>query len=202
MRCLPKVIVPAVVCLGLAHASPAAASEGAASGFMIQGLVGGAVTPASFGPWSTGALRIGAMLDTMAISANVSFFAYAEPKGDYYGVHLLTFGPDIEWFVWSSADGAARLYLMTGFNLGAGIFEDKAYYDPYEEPTVDETEADFIGGFGLGLGGHYFLHRNFALGVEIGSRTLFIDYSDAPSDEVVAISSLYAALSITFVAGD
>ncbi|MDI7269894.1 MAG: hypothetical protein QME96_18030 [Myxococcota bacterium] len=200
MRRLPKVIVPAVVCLGLAHTPPAVASEGAASGFMIQGLVGGTRVWSSFRgmqPFAepVSVLRIGGMWDTMAVAANVSFFAVAQPEGDYEGIHVLSLGPDLELFVWSSADGAARLYVLAGFNLGVGIDEEAA--PPSPDPEFDETEFDFVGGFCLGLGGHYFLHRNFALGVEIGSRTLFID------DPIIrAISSLYAALSITFVAGD
>ena len=173
------------------------AEGGAASGFMLQGLLGGGTSVIGISPQGSGVrdnpftamptLRVGAMLRPLAIAANLSYFSSGTfSNGRYTGGNVITVGPDLMPFVWRSAAGQARLYLLFGLNVGALI-----------TTSSSNNDGDFTGGFSFGAGGTYFLHPSFALGVELGSRTQFTTSNSG----LLATATLYAALSGTFVAG-
>ena len=124
-------------------------------------------------------------------TASLSYSSVSMPEGDYVGYHLLTLGPNVEATVWDTSDGTARMYLVAGFDLGAGLQQGTSF------PGADENDEEFVAGFTLGVGGRYFLHRNFGLALEIGSRTRFFEAEDP-----TVLSTLYAALTAAFVAGD
>jgi hypothetical protein len=190
---------PLSLLLGAACAlAPRPARADGASGFMLQGLLGGGTSVIGIGPASSAvrdnpftampSLRIGAMLRPLAIAANLSYFSAATFRsGNYSGGNVITIGPDIMPFVWRSTGGQARLYLLFGLNAGATI----------NTSSGGNNSAAVTGGFTFGAGGNYFLHPSFALGVELGSRTQFASGDGG----LLATSTLYAALSGSFVAG-
>jgi len=199
-----------LVCLAsrpsAAQLVPSAPDESPASGFMVQGVMSASVSAglmkcvgdtcfsdAAIG----GALRLGGLWEMLAVGLDVRYAGVSVP-GSGEGLHMVTAGPDLEFFVWRSAEGRARLYLLAGVDLGAAIL-DRESSDPYYRP---EDDADLLAGLTLGLGGMCFLHRNFALGMEVGARTLFVRDDEATDDETVASAAFFAALSGTFVVGD
>lgn len=196
--CASRTALPFVAALALgACLAPSAARADGASGFLLQGVLGGGTSVIGIGPPGAGtrdnpftampALRIGGMFRPLAIAGNLAYFSSAALRnGQYTGGNILAVGPDIMPFVWRGAGGSARLYLLFGLNVGAVM-----------NTQSGSTSANVTGGFTFGAGGNYFLHPNFALGVELGSRTQF-----TPADgTLLATSTLYAALTGSFVAG-
>lgn len=167
-----------------------------ASGVLLQALLGGSGLVASDGGQASFVavpmLRVGYLGRHLAVAANVSYFSVSVLTGEYQAAHVMTIGPDVMPYLWRSAYDRARLYVLGGFNLGG----------TFHAPRVGDNFSNLTGGFTLGVGGQYFLHRNFALGVELGSRTQFARVQVAGGDtELTATSSFYAALSGSFVAG-
>lgn len=167
-----------------------------ASGVMLQALLGGSGLVVSGGGQPSfvamPTLRVGYLGRYLAAAANVSYFSMSILNDGYQAAHVFTIGPDVMPYVWRSAYDRARLYVLAGFNLGG------TFYDP----RAGDSSSNLTGGFTLGVGGTYFLHRNFALGVELGSRTQFTRLQTTGGDsDLMAISGFFAALSGTFVAG-
>lgn len=165
-----------------------------AQGFLMQGLLGlGAVpfgtlagTQQQVAISAVPAVRLGGMLRPLAIAANLGFTSSGNLSPTFQNGTLLTLGPDVMPILWRGAGNNAHLYLLIGLNIGANII------------TVStRTNGQITGGFSLGLGGSYFLHPNFGLGVEIGSRTQFISQDSA----LYGATMVYAGLTGSFVAG-
>jgi hypothetical protein len=67
---------------------------------------------------------------------------------------------------------------------------------------ASDTDSSVTGGLSAGLLGHYFLHRNFALGLEGGIRAQFVNLGTGPSSSTLySVAAIYVALSLSFVAG-
>ena len=192
------------VVLGAALAAPGTAAaqerlyrdfaDPPAQGFLIESVVGGNISLNAGDPalLVVPTLRIGGMFKPLAFAINLSYLSSASFGDGYSGRNVLTGGVDIMPHIWRSADDRARMYLLAGFNFG-GVLDTNVR-------TSMGTSADasqLAAGFSLGLGGRYLLHRNFALGAEIGNRTQFV----RPEGDLTAVSTLYGAFTATFVAG-
>jgi hypothetical protein len=165
-----------------------------ANGFMIESVVGGNISLNAGDPalLVVPTLRIGAMFKPLAVAVNLSYLSSATFSDGYSGRNVITGGIDVMPNVWRSLDDRARLYLLAGFNFG-GVLDTNIRTSMGSGADTSQLAA----GFSLGLGGRYFLHRNFALGAELGNRTQFV----RPEGNLTAVSTLYGAFTATFVAG-
>jgi hypothetical protein len=173
---------------------PAHAGGGARAGFAMQALLGGAVPLVSAPGGGTApagpTLRVGVSSPAILAAASVSYLGMSDPAGTG-GLHSLTAGMDLLPYAWHHRDGRARLYLLFGGNVGVSI---QAAQPAHGEAGPGHALS---GGFSVGIGGQYFLHPGYALGVEIGARTQLW----RPEGTLGASAGLYGALSGTFVAG-
>lgn len=163
-----------------------------ATGFMLQAGLG---TGVAFGASSMGnpigatvipGVRIGGMLRPLWIAGEISYLSAAQLNDKYSGENIIVFGPVVAPYVWKSNDARAGLYLLGGFNIGAFV-----------GTLAGSAEGHVTGGLLFGAGGTFFVHPNFAMGMEIGSRTQFTSFSP----NTFATSAIYGALTATFVAG-
>jgi hypothetical protein len=174
---------------------PAPANERPATGFLLQGgLATGATWITGLGGAVAfmnlqGSLRVGAMFDALAITAEISYSSVSDDTS-YDGTLLL--GPSADIFLWRSSDQTVRLYVLAGVNFGVNMEREDA--DP---PTPAASDDTFASQLVLGVGGMFFLHRNFPIGVEIGSRTTFIGV-----DNPEYVSGFFAGLNFGLVAGN
>jgi hypothetical protein len=165
-----------------------AAPEGPATGFLLQGALSVATPLTSlFGEMSmfydnplTGDVRLGWMGDSFALALTASFASVSDGESDVNG--LVKLGPLAEIFLWRSTDRRAGVYALVGADFGALL--------------VDGEGEDLVSAFDLGFGGCYFLHRNFTLGLELGSHTDVYGH-DAP----LFVSGFFASLVLGFVVG-
>ncbi len=196
--------------------------EGHSSGFMLQPVLSGATAVSSPGSQPfliIPSLRLGYMNRLLAVLLDVSYLRSAAVGGqDGFGsaqrsgapfVDVVTVGADVMPYLWQSMAGRARFYLLGGFNLGAafgGHSPEASAPVPASGPApalqaslATGDGGHFTGGLSFGVGGEYFMHPRFALGVELGSRTQFFRRDDDGGTETV--STLYAGLLGTFIAG-
>jgi hypothetical protein len=191
---LVVLLLPAAGSAQLTPAFPTAA-ERPASGFLLQGGLATGVSwiaglGSSFAVMNVqGVLRVGAMFDLLAITAELSYASFSDVTS--YGGTLLL-GPSADIFLWRSADETVRFYVLAGANFGANMTREDA--DP---PTPAVSDDTFAAQLVLGVGGMFFLHRNFPLGVEIGSRTTFVG-----ADNPEIASGFFAALNFGLVVGN
>jgi hypothetical protein len=176
----------------MALALPSVTRAEPAQGFMLQGelaLTGNVfesiVTASSVSLVPT--LRLGALLRNLSVALEAAYDG--SDDGNQHSLHLFAFGANVQPVVWRSADGMARLNVVLSAFGGAGIQKE-----PNGFGTTTKTTG--FGGFAAGIGGHYFLHRSFALGLESGVRAQFVDASNLEK-----FAALYVALVGTFVAG-
>jgi hypothetical protein len=121
--------------------------------------------------------------------------------------------------VWHSADGRARANVIGGVGYGRGSLSatttsQSCVADGFGNETCSTQNEDSSAGAGfvpvmLGLGGDYFLSRNFALGAELGLQAAFTTGIDATSgstsqsiDASGNLQLAYGAMRATFVLGD
>ena len=177
--------------------SVGAGSSAAASGFLLEGVLSASttITPISgtdigFGGLA-GTLRAGWMLDSLAVALEIAYgsVTLSNDAGASSYDGTVTVGPLAKIFLWQTADRVARLYALAGVNFGAVLERDEA-------GGVSRDDETFAAVLDLEFGGCYFLHPNFTLGVEIGTKTTFIGI-----DNSLYLSSFFAALTIGFVAG-
>ncbi|MBI5489166.1 MAG: hypothetical protein HY905_17655 [Deltaproteobacteria bacterium] len=160
----------------------------AATGFLLQGTLSARTPLTGLGEMSlvygsplSGDVRIGWMMDSVAVALKASFAGISDGGSDVTGT--VKFGPLAEIFLWRSADRRARVYALLGAEFGALL--------------VGGEGDDLVSGFDLGFGGCYFLHRNFTVGLELGSHTDVYGHEDP-----LFISSFFASLVLGFVVGD
>lgn len=197
--------VLAVVLLLCAVGSRARAEP--ATGFMLQGqIAANLVVAPGLGAYVENfsvmpSLRLGAQFRPLAFAVELNYSTFNQsnsgPGGGSFGYHVLAVGPDIQPVVWRSADGNARLSPVLGFNVGGVIAASSS------GGGGGSMNTNYItGGLNGGLLGNYFLHRNFALGLEGGVRAQFVSIGGSGSTSTLyTVASIYVALSLTFVAG-
>ena len=127
-----------------------------------------------------------------ALEASYSTYATSS-SGNDVGLHVIAVGPVIQPVAWRSRDGSARLAAVLGANVGGAIVTSSS--------GSSSNESVVVGGFNAGLAGHFFPHPNFAAGLEVGVRVQFVNESGSGSSTLLSFASLYAALSLMFVAG-
>lgn len=106
--------------------------------------------------------------------------------------------PMVYWDLWQSRDGKARMNLVGGLGVG------KAKITSESGGMTDETTADFALILG-GLGGDYWMHKNFALGVEVGIELPVlnkIENNGTDTGTKAATQSIHGLFRFTFVTGD
>jgi hypothetical protein len=199
-------------------AAAPAATEGHASGLMLQGRMqtqGGLLSLGGSGfvfgyQGPSYAVGLGLGLTRVGLSA----------AGDASGSGLLfQIQPTALIDVWKSSDGRARANVIAGVGYGRASLTVNS---PNENCTIDglgnETctttfeENTASAGFVpvmIGFGGDYFLSRNFALGAEVGLQAAFTTGLEAKqgsvSNSIDASANMqlaYGALRATFVLGD
>jgi hypothetical protein len=175
-----------------------------ANGFMMQGeiaanlVLGGAQFFSSVSPLPS--LRLGGSWRRVAaaLEVNYSTFATSHTNNGFTSTndfHVVALGPVVEPVLWRSAEDHARLYAVVGFNLGAVISGSSS--SGGGGASFSNHNGDILGGFNLGLLGQYFIHRNFALGVEGGIRAQFVNVSST----LYSVADAYVGLVLTFIAG-
>ena len=231
---LKHVLVAAIVLVGtmkagFAHAedaapaaapapSPVSASEGHASGLMVQArvqtqssllsLAGGSGFLVGYqGP--SYSLGLGVGLTRIGVSGG----------GDSGSLTLFQIAPTATIDVWHSADGRARANLIGSIgyaraSLSATVRTQNCSFDASGNETCtnsteDATASASLIPVSLGFGGDYFLSRNFALGAEFGLQALFLAGVSADSggtsrsvDAGANAQFAYGALRATLVFGD
>lgn len=199
-------------------APAAAASDGHASGLMLQGRMqtGGALL--SLG--SPGFL-LGYQGPSFAVGLGLGLnrLGGSTPEDGSASLLLFQVMPTALVDVWRSADGRARANLLGGIGYGRGSLSgtqstQTCSVDGFGNETCTTSNEDFSASAGfvpimLGFGGDYFLSRNFALGAEVGLQGAFTTgletKSGATTQTVDASGNLqlaYGALRATFVLGD
>jgi hypothetical protein len=134
-------------------------------------------------------------------------------------VTLYQIVPTAMFDFWRSADGRARANVLAGVGYGrasvsvTGSTEDCIVDGSGNQVCTDTREEQKVGaGFipvMLGVGGDYFLSRNFALGLEGGFQGLFVTGIDREADgtntDISASANMqlaYGAIRATLVLGD
>jgi hypothetical protein len=132
---------------------------------------------------------------------------------------LYQIAPTAMFDFWRSADGRARANVLAGVGYGrasvsvTGSTEDCIVDGSGNQVCTDTREEQKVGaGFipvMLGVGGDYFLSRNFALGLEGGFQGLFVTGIDREADgtntDISASANMqlaYGAIRATLVLGD
>lgn len=140
--------------------------------------------------------------------------------GSSVALTLFQISPTVLFDVWRSSDGRARANLVGSVGYGRASYSvtDKyqnCFFDGStgnETCTTDKSES---GGAAtlipvtLGLGGDYFLSRNFGLGLEAGFQGTFVaavdSRSDGSSESVDAgadSEAMYGLIRASLVLGD
>jgi hypothetical protein len=111
---------------------------------------------------------------------------------------LVTIMPMVHYGLWESTDRKARLDVVGGLGVGSGKLRRE------NAGTTTTSKADFVPLL-LGLGGDYYLHKNFALGVEIGAQLPVLGKVEDGGMEVNvkgSYQSIGGILRFTFVTGE
>jgi hypothetical protein len=106
--------------------------------------------------------------------------------------------PMVYWDFWQSRDGKARMNLVGGIGIG------KASLKSEEGGMENEASAEFVPLL-AGIGGDYYMHKNFALGVEISAQLpVLTKVEDNGADVGVkaATQSIHGMIRFTFIKGD
>ena len=118
-------------------------------------------------------------------------------------VLLLQIVPMIYDDIWQSIDGRARLDLVAGIGYGRGSVTSENNDGMGNTTSTDSTAT--ILPIILGVGGDYYLHRNFAIGVEFGADipVLLSVQSDGMDQHLSgALESARGLIRFTFVTGN
>jgi hypothetical protein len=110
---------------------------------------------------------------------------------------LVTLMPMIYIDIWQSADRRARLNLVGGIGVGQGKVTSTS------GGTTTESKASFVPLLAA-IGGDYYLHKNFALGVEAGLELpVLTKVEDNGTDQNLkgGFQSLHGMFRVTFVTG-
>jgi len=199
-------------------ASTTVASDGHASGFMVQARVQTQSSLLSLGGGSgflfgyqgpSYSLGLGLGLTRIGVNGG----------GDSGSLTLFQIAPTATVDVWHSADGRARANLIGSIGYGKASLSATTHFqncsiDGLGNETCTSSSQDTNASASLipvmlGFGGDYFLSRNFALGAEFGLQAVFLaglsSGSGGSSTSVDAGGNAqfgYGALRATLVLGD
>jgi hypothetical protein len=167
-----------------------------ARGFQIQGRmsttigIGSLINPGFSMGYRRGNWVFGGQLGVIA--------GKLEDNGDTDQFSLVTIMPMVYYGIWSSEDRRARMDVVGGIGVGGGQIKSES------GGVTSKQNASFVP-FLLGLGGDYYLHKNFALGVEIAIELPVLGkIEDNGMDTGVkgSTQSIHGMLRFTFVTGD
>ncbi|MBI4419662.1 MAG: hypothetical protein HY560_02455 [Gemmatimonadetes bacterium] len=175
-----------------------------APGRSIQDLAGSAVGAPQF--------AIGVRRDRVALGVGVGLSLVRSSDEDSFAgstteqridVTAFQLGPSGLLDIWRSVDGRVRGQLAGGFALGrVSVTETDVFSDPSgTQRTVTKTSGTLLG-FHAALGGEYFLHPHFALGVEAGFQgnfTLGLQEKGTNQSFSVGANGAYGALRAMIV---
>lgn len=183
--------------------------SGVANGLMIQARLQTQANPLAMGTGSSFVLGyrgpsygVGLGLGMMRFGANF--------EGDKTSGTLIFAMPTALFDVWKSADGRARANVVGGLGFGQGTV--KTSFESCDvdacETVVSKQKASLVP-LMLGLGGDYFLSRNFALGAEAGFQGAFAfgvkseyDGDSTTIDGGGNLQLAYGVIRATFVLGN
>lgn len=120
-----------------------------------------------------------------------------------YSLWVYQIMPTLYLDVWQSRDGRARMNLVGGIGFGKGSVTNTSN-DGMGMTTTSSDDITYVPVMG-GLGGDYFLGRNFAMGVELGAWLPFLlSVQSAGVDQHIGgmAASLRGIVRFTFVIGD
>ncbi len=213
---------PAPAAPAVAEPAPAAAAEltdAPATGLMLQARMQsqGNLLSLGGGPGFLLGYRGGKV--ALGLGVGLSRLS-GSSEGDSISGTLFQLVPTALIDVWRSRDGRARANVLGGVGFGRGALKaEYAYEDCVYDPvtgsdncttTMEESKANatFIPVM-LGLGGDYFLGRNFALGAEGGFQASFLastktEESGQQSDVDVSggMQFAYSVIRATMVFGN
>ena len=199
-------------------ASPAPASDGHASGMLVQARVQSQSSLLGLGAGS--GFLVGYQGPSYALGLGLGLTRLGLSSGSDSGsLTLFQLAPTAIVDVWHSADGRARANLIGSVGYGRASLSvttqnQNCINDALGNPTCtttsqDQTASATLIPVMLGFGGDYFLSRNFALGAEFGLQALFtagVSTTAAGSSRSVDAAANaqlgYGALRATLVLGD
>jgi hypothetical protein len=114
-------------------------------------------------------------------------------------VQLYSIMPTVSDDLWLSDDGRARLNITVGIGFGKGSVEST---DTAGGGT-SQTDLTYLPTL-IGVGGDYYLHRNFALGVEVASEIpVILSVTDNGMDRMESgfADAIHGIVRVTFIAG-
>lgn len=205
--------------LATPRAAEEPASEGHATGFMVQARVQSQSSLLSVAGAGTGFL-VGYQGPSYSLGLGLGLSRVGlNSGGDSATLTLFQVAPTAIIDVWHSKDGRARANVVAsaGFaraSLDATVTSTDCISDingneTCSKSTSDGTASAILVPVSLGFGGDYFLSRNFSLGAEFGVQALFLASANTSSgDSSKSIDAggnaqfAYGALRATFVLGD
>jgi hypothetical protein len=216
------ILLPAMASAQTATGASASGDGSHATGLLVQGRL---QTQSSLLSLGGPGFMVGYQAQSFALGLQLGLTRVgisATPEGEpenSASVMLYQLVPTAVFDVWRSADGRARANLIGGVGFGRASISAKG---SVEECTNDGTgnevctntarEQKFGASFVpvmLGLGGDYFLSRNFALGLEGGFQGVFVTGVDSEKDgaqaDIAASANMqlaYGVLRATLVLGD
>jgi hypothetical protein len=117
-----------------------------------------------------------------------------EADGEEISAQIVQIVPTGYWDFWRSRDGRARMNLVFGLGIGRANLQI----------GDDEFSASFVPAL-LGVGGDYYLHRNFAIGVEVGAQVPLLSKVEEDGEDLDIsgnLQSIHGLVRFTFIAGD
>jgi hypothetical protein len=181
-----------------------------AKGFQIQGRMSTNVGLSSI--LSPG-FSLGYRAGKVVIAAELGMTAGKVKEGaiDVQAGNFITFTPMVAYDIWQSYDGRARLNIIAGAGIGQGrvneTFQVDNDGDGIPETTEESSQVATIVPVIAGIGGDYYLHKNFALGVEASVNAPILvsvkdDGVDLADDFNASTQAIHGLLRITFVTGN
>jgi hypothetical protein len=115
-------------------------------------------------------------------------------------VQLFTMMPTISDDLWLSDDGRARLNVIVGIGYAKGSIETTDNVNGTGTTTSDVSYLPTL----VGVGGDYYLHRNFALGVELAAEIpviLSVESNGMTTPQTGFADAIHGILRATFIVG-
>jgi hypothetical protein len=200
-------------------ATPEPATQGHASGLMVQARVQSQSSLFSLAGGGTGFL-VGYQGPSYALGLGLGLARIGvDSGGQSASLTLFQVAPTAIIDVWHSADGRARANLIGSVGYARASLDatvkttdcvpNAAGMEVCTDSTQDGSVNATLIPVMLGFGGDYFLSRNFALGAEFGVQAMFLASASADSgstsqsvDAGANAQFAYGALRATFVLGD
>ncbi|MEO8700457.1 MAG: hypothetical protein ABI867_10450 [Kofleriaceae bacterium] len=122
--------------------------------------------------------------------------ATLDAGGSSSSASIVQLVPMVYWDFWKSKDGRARMNLVGGIGIGKASLS--------LDDGDDKIDATFIPVL-AGVGGGYYLHKNFSIGVEIGTQVPLLTSVEADGDDQeisASVQSIHGLIRFTFITGD